>query len=198
MLEKNWIVPRKLLILILAASICFSASRIAKSHSKGIFLLASKFLLTLFLDMVYKSPVSQINYERALASAKKELEELAALKQSTETRMTTLKQLIANLTTLQGEAVPAEFTGQGLTESCRNVLKGSGREMAPLEVRSALQSTGYDVAKYSNPLASIHAVLKRLVDADEAEAVNRGGKTLYKWKWELPGPPPQTPSAEKK
>jgi hypothetical protein len=140
--------------------------------------------------------MSDIDYERALASAKKELEELMKFHESTERRITTLKQVIANLMALHGDDVPPDLIGPGLTEACRNVLRASTVEMTPLQVRSALQSAGFDVGKYTNPLASIHAVLKRLVDGSEAEVLKRSGKTYYKWERRLAPPPTTLPNIE--
>jgi len=51
------------------------------------------------------------------------------------------------------------------------------------QVRDLLIADGYNMSRYSNPLASIHTILKRLTKADEVEAkVLKDGDVYYRWK----------------
>lgn len=52
--------------------------------------------------------------------------------------------------------------------------------MTPIEIRDALETSKYDLSQHSNPLASIHSVLKRFVASGEAQAIETGNKTSYK------------------
>lgn len=70
-------------------------------------------------------------------------------------------------------------------------------------IREKLEQLGHDLRRYKNPLATIHMVLKRQVEACKAEtAVNRAGERLYRYRQPMGGrmvrlaqkkmtPPPQ-------
>ena len=52
--------------------------------------------------------------------------------------------------------------------------------MTPIDVRDRLQGMGFDMAKYTNDLAAVHTILKRLNDAGELRFVARpDGKPQY-------------------
>jgi hypothetical protein len=54
--------------------------------------------------------------------------------------------------------------------------------MTPPEVRDRLLSIGYDLSSYSNELAVIHTVLRRLNEAGEIRIIPKaGGKNAYLW-----------------
>lgn len=67
-----------------------------------------------------------------------------------------------------------------LADACRALLEASKRFMTPIEVRDALESSKYDLSQHSNPLASIHGVLKRFVASGEAQHLETGSKASYK------------------
>lgn len=73
-------------------------------------------------------------------------------------------------------------TEYGLADACREVLKKNDRYMTPIEIRDTLSASGFDLTNYSNPLASIHGVLKRLVESGDAEKHESEAGTRYKWK----------------
>jgi hypothetical protein len=63
------------------------------------------------------------------------------------------------------------------------VLKNAGRAMTPIEVRDRLQSIGFDLAKYTNSLAAVHTVLKRLNRSQEVLFVEHpSGKFACEWR----------------
>jgi hypothetical protein len=63
------------------------------------------------------------------------------------------------------------------------VLNAAGHPLTAVEVRQQLEAMGFDVSKYSNDLAPIHTVLKRLTESDEVRFVPRGyAKPAYSWK----------------
>jgi len=65
----------------------------------------------------------------------------------------------------------------GLTEACRTVLRSAGRPLTALELRDRLVSVGFDLERYSNALASVHTVLKRLTESGEAGVKERDETT---------------------
>jgi hypothetical protein len=108
--------------------------------------------------------MSKDEYRRALDAAVREYEHLTAQRASLDARISQLQHSIAALTKLCGfePTVPL-----GLTDACRLVLRNSPAPLTALEVRDRLISIGLDLTRYSNPLASIHTVLRRLHDSGE-------------------------------
>jgi hypothetical protein len=49
-------------------------------------------------------------------------------------------------------------------------------------IRDSLAVSGYNLEQHSNPLASIHGVLKRLAERGDVEQLEAEGKTRYRWK----------------
>jgi len=50
-------------------------------------------------------------------------------------------------------------------------------------IKQQLEKLGHDMSKYKNPLATIHMVLKRLIEADKVETgTNEAGEKLYRAK----------------
>jgi hypothetical protein len=70
-----------------------------------------------------------------------------------------------------------------LTDACRVVLKNAGKAMTPTEVRDRLEAIGMDLTKYSNSLAAVHTVLKRLNQAQEVLFIDLpSGKFACEWR----------------
>ena len=142
-------------------------------------------------------------YKRALETASREYQQLAEQRADIDRRMAQLSQTIGSLYRLLG-FVPT--VGVGLTDACRMVLNAAGHPLTAIEVRQQLEAMGFDVSKYSNDLAPIHTVLKRLTESDEARFVPRGyAKPAYEWKRSVrligrseAGAPPQEEPAEPK
>jgi chromosome segregation ATPase len=94
-----------------------------------------------------------------------------------------LEKMIRETKLLCGEPTnPEDLTGLGFTDACRQLLKLEYKYMDAVEVRDALERRGYDLRKYTNALASVHTVLKRLLASGEIESKTEGLKTLYRWK----------------
>jgi hypothetical protein len=122
--------------------------------------------------------VTTENYRDALASAIKEYEDLGQQRRDVDDRLAQLAQTIGTLSRLIGLTPTVPL---GLTDACRLALR-TGVPMTPVEVRDRLLAIGVDLSKYSNDLAAIHTVLKRLNEAGEARFIPRGpGKHLYLW-----------------
>jgi len=126
---------------------------------------------------MYKSMCMTDDYKRALEKATREFEALSQQRADIDRRLTQLAHTMATLTKLCGYTPTMMM---GLTDGCRMVLRAAGRPMTPAEVRDALGACGFDMSKYTNDLAAIHTVLKRLNEAGETRfATNQAGKGAY-------------------
>jgi len=141
-------------------------------------------------------------YKQAFDGAIKELSDLMNEREELDNRREILNERIVQvrngvlgLSSLAGEnpqdiekqypelfpdLIPSDI---GLTDAVRKSLqKFPDRFLTPMTVRKVLQATGYDTDRYKNILASIHTVLKRLVESEEVETKTyESGGTSYKW-----------------
>lgn len=73
----------------------------------------------------------------------------------------------------------------GFTDAIKKVLQtANGEAMTATEVKDALPGAGFPLSGYSNPLASVHTILKRLGKTPllyNVEMVTRDGKNAYRW-----------------
>lgn len=75
---------------------------------------------------------------------------------------------------------PTGFTGA----ICKVLQAANGEAMTAVEVRDALPSVGFLLSGYSNPLATVHTILKRLVENPflyNIEAGTKEERTAYRW-----------------
>ena len=108
--------------------------------------------------------MSKDDYHRALDAAVREYEKLFAERAGLDDRLAQLRHSIAALTKLCGYEPTVPL---GLTDACRLVLRNAVEPLTALGVRDRLAAIGIDLDRYSNPLASIHTVLKRLHEGGE-------------------------------
>jgi hypothetical protein len=118
------------------------------------------------------------DYRRALDAACREYEELGRQRAELDARLTQLTQSIGTLMRLCGFVPTVPW---GLTDACRVVIRNAGVPMSPTEVRDRLISIGCDLSRYSNELAAIHTILRRLNDSGEIRFIASPGKHLYRW-----------------
>lgn len=121
------------------------------------------------------------DYRRALATAIREYEALGQQRQDVDRRLAEIMQTIGTLSRLCGLVPTVPI---GLTDACRLVVRGAGVPVTPTDVRQRVQSIGFDLSKYSNDLAAIHTILKRLNESGELRFIPRGnepGKHAYIW-----------------
>lgn len=124
-----------------------------------------------------------IDYKAWYAAAKEELEKLqqerAALEQKRadyDKQIAALTWTVNGLAPLVGEeplppppgAVP--IPPAGITDSIREVLNQAEKPLSASEIRDQLRDLGFDTASYSNVLATIHTILRRLREAGEIES----------------------------
>ena len=123
--------------------------------------------------------MSTDDYKRALETAIREYEALGQQRQDLDKRLAEVAQTIGTLSRLCG-LVPT--VPMGLTDACRLIVRGAGLPVTTTEIRDRLRALGFDLSKYSNELAAIHTILKRLNEAGELRFVAKGSaKPAYIW-----------------
>lgn len=97
------------------------------------------------------------------------------------------------LATTEDESEIVEFQGAldevieptGFTDAIRKVLQAANGEiLTPTEIKDRLPAAGFRLSGYSNPLASIHTILKRMSKNESAyrvESVIANDKAGYRW-----------------
>ncbi len=88
-----------------------------------------------------------------------------------------LQQTMKAIAPLAGEQAPepvldADTPPGGMTDCIRAILEKAVEPMTASELRERLESIGFDMESYSNPLATIHTVLRRLTEAGEIETTH--------------------------
>ena len=73
-----------------------------------------------------------------------------------------------------------EISNLNLADAVRAVLASSELHLTPMDIRYKLKRLGYKVEDYTNALASIHTIIKRLEDSGLADTINKEGKTAYR------------------
>jgi DNA repair ATPase RecN len=116
-------------------------------------------------------------YSKAYDRAKQELADLLAKQKEIESRIVLIRQSIQTLATLaESEGVDIEPSAEAayllehssLADEVRAILKSAWPAYArPNVIRDALQVMGHDLSRYTNPQATIHMVLKRMVESEE-------------------------------
>jgi hypothetical protein len=123
--------------------------------------------------------MTSTDYRAALSAAIKEYEALGEQRRDIDQRLAQLAHTIGTLSQLLGLTATVPM---GLTDAIRLVIRGAGVPMTPVDVRDRLQAIGFDVSKYSNDLAAVHTILKRLNDSGELRFIPRApGKHQYTW-----------------
>jgi len=135
------------------------------------------------------------HYKKALNAARDELAELEDQRAKIDRRISELQQGIVGLS-----ALAAEDTGEkpetmmdvlagvgvetGLTDAVRMITSSFGFPMTPKQVRDALMFMDYDLSGYSNILASLHTIMKRLAKAgDLLPVTDDAGKEIGGYVW---------------
>jgi hypothetical protein len=139
---------------------------------------------------MYHIIMTLTEYRRDLQARKRELVSLLQQRQKIDQKMAQLQPVISHLEGLCRElgekvahetAVKHELT-TGLTELARVTLREAFIPVSASDLKSRMEARGFDFSKYSNPLASIHTVLQRLVKSSQVKVVpQKGGKKTYQW-----------------
>ena len=129
--------------------------------------------------------LAQLRADRDALDA--QLEQLSREILQLEKVVASLEPLTSNTTTYSRAGIEVEGIEQmGLADACREILKQKVEYRTARGVRDSLAASGYDLEQHSNPLASIHGVLKRLAESGDVEELESEGKTRYRWKKPIP------------
>jgi hypothetical protein len=118
----------------------------------------------------------------------KQLAELNSQRSQLESQMVRIETSIRSILALSDdeyEVVPFlerldEITKpEGFTDAIRKVLRMSNEALTAGEIRDRLPQVGFALESYSNPLASIHTILKRLAKTEAFAQVEKGDKGAY-------------------
>ena len=120
-------------------------------------------------------------YLDALAEARRELAACLEQRTSLEKRIADLRETVTSLARLSGDTQSTDVPNWGITEACREALRSAGADLTGIEVRERLEKAGFSFARYSQPSASMHTVLKRLVKVGEALRRSKYGRPSYQW-----------------
>lgn len=134
--------------------------------------------------------VTPSSYQQAFDDAKQELAGLILIEEKITRRKVELRKTIEVLTTLcQSEGVEIEPSREAeylldnstLADEVRNILKARYPAwLRPNEIKLEIERLGQDLTRYDNPQATIQMVLKRMVEAKDAEEKTQEGKRTYR------------------
>jgi hypothetical protein len=128
-------------------------------------------------------------YNNAKAELQRVQQEKADMQGAIADRDKQIDALIQTLNAL-GKLVGEEFVAPrdgepeppaGMTDSIRAILTQAGAPLTASEIRGSLEAMGFDIKSYSNPMANIHTILRRLTESGEVETTHElnapsGGK----------------------
>jgi hypothetical protein len=135
----------------------------------------------------------KIDYQRTLYEAKQDLAHHLVRRQKLDQKIARLHAVVSNLQNLCADMNKQNFEKQidrvikkdlkvGITQSARVILKETFFPMTPSDLLKSVEARKYNLARYANPLAVIHTLLKRLVQSGEVRMVPLpGGKKAYQW-----------------
>ena len=118
------------------------------------------------------------DYRSALNAAIAEYEQLGEERRRIDARLSQLAQTISTLSRLLGLSPTVPL---GLTDALRLIYRNAGIPLSPVEARDRLEAIGLDLSIYSNSMAAIHTVLRRLNEAGELKAMATSGRQIYSW-----------------
>jgi hypothetical protein len=130
-------------------------------------------------------------YKKMVENIQAEIESLEIQQEDVERRLARLKQALLGLaplaedsppglTGLMGESITAAVEAMSITDAARQILQAATTPLAPTEIKQQLLNMGKDLSKQKNVMASIHSMLKRLLESGEIETTNNG--LAYQWK----------------
>jgi len=137
--------------------------------------------------------MTNIDYHRTLYEAKQDLARHLVKRQRLDQKIARLHGVVTNLQNLCAEMNQKTFDQRvdrvikkdlkaGITQSARVILEQTFFPMTPSELLRSIEARKYNLARYANPLAVIHTVLKRLLQSGEVrEVLKPDGKKAYQW-----------------
>ena len=128
-------------------------------------------------------------FAQTLKRTREELERLRVQRAAIDLRVAKLEQVEAALTgVVQPFRQAADLSS--ITDVIRNVLMSARQPITPTEVRDEMLAMGFDKKPYSQFLASVHVILKRLAKNREVFEFTFGDGKRYWWVTKsMPGGP---------
>jgi hypothetical protein len=133
------------------------------------------------------------NYHRMLYDAKQKLAQLLVERQKLDKEIAELHGVVGKLQDLCAEQDQRNFwrgaervikadLKVGITESVRVILQENVLPMTAVQLLEQVKARKYNLARYKNPLAIIHTLLKRLVKSGDVRvAAPINGLKAYQW-----------------
>jgi hypothetical protein len=140
--------------------------------------------------------MADINYAEVLEKAKAELAVLKTQGFEIAAKIARLERTVMALTSLVEQ--PALDPAKGITDGIKTALRlVAPAGMFPTTLRLKLEQHGFDFSQQSSPLATIHAVLKRLSAKGYIASFKTEGRIAYRWVSDTPHmrKPSQSPRA---
>jgi hypothetical protein len=114
--------------------------------------------------------MSDRQYELLLVTARRDLKKAYRDREDLDRKIAMLRQTVVSLGALCKEDSPLEDfkqwwspRGKNLTDAVTNAICGSQTPVTVTEIRNILEDLGYRFQS-SNPQASIHSIIKRLIE----------------------------------
>jgi|ERR1035437_1494791 hypothetical protein len=126
--------------------------------------------------------MTETDYERARATAERELSKLLEERDEIERRILALRQTLSGLAMLAGDETQTGPSRTGsVTGEIRTILRTATEPMTVRHVRNTLVALGYDVGDERSSMAKVQTMLSRMVVSGEAiEKETKDGKA-YIW-----------------
>ncbi len=134
------------------------------------------------------------SYEKAFDESLSELEELLRRRREIDTELSRLRSVILVLYEKAGcsnarEDKLMDLFGQldvctpRLTDAVKDALYAADpkRRLPAIQIKDLMEISGFDFAKFTNPLASVHSTLRRLAAQGEIGSRIEKGTTMYWW-----------------
>jgi hypothetical protein len=133
------------------------------------------------------------NYHRMLYDAKQDLARRLVKRQKLDQEIARLHAVVSELQNFCVEQDQKSFEKRvdrvikadlkvGITEAVRVILQENFFPLTAIELKERIAARKLNLARYANPLAVIHTVLKRLVQSGEVRVVPQPkGKKAYQW-----------------
>jgi hypothetical protein len=123
-------------------------------------------------------------FKVALEKARKELAEIEEQEKKIALRKTQLMYSVAALSLLCGEA--PDIRAMKLAHAIRTMYVDAfrinpHRGLKPKDIRDQLRLVGYPLTEFKNELASIHTVIRRMVEAGEVQPFGDADVGGYIW-----------------
>lgn len=133
------------------------------------------------------------DYRKAYETAQRELADLLQIQEGLEKRIVLVRQNVQSLKELcESEEIKVPTSQEAewllltssLPDEIVNILRARyPDELRATDIRQQLERLGHDFSRYTNPLATIHMVIKRLLEANRVrERQHAQGFRIYQFR----------------